>query len=257
MFASLKELVHYRTLVLHMVLLDLKVRYRGSVLGFFWTLLNPLLLMLVMWTVFQRFGRVNQKSYALFMLVALMTWNFFSQSIERSLSTFISNRTLLEKIYVPKLIFPFSIVTSNLVNLFFFLIAYLVIAGFDIGLSITGLLIVPVLVMLFILSTGAALLMSVVNVFFRDFSHLTSVFLRALFYLTPIFYPPEMLGPRIAPWLQLNPAYYPVVLGRSVLYYGEVGSPHLWANGFLAATIVFFVGLIVFITTQDKLSYYS
>jgi len=114
-----------------------------------------------------------------------------------------------------------------------------------------------VVAMLYLLSAGAALLMCVLNTFFRDFAHLTSVFLRAMFYLTPILYPPEMLGPDIEPFLKLNPAYYPIVLGRSVLYYGEVGSMSLWAIGLASALAVFGAGLLIFTSTQERFLYYA
>jgi len=92
MFKALRELYSYRALLLHLVILDLKVRYRGSFLGFMWTLLNPLLLMVVLSVVFSRIGRVSEANYALFLLSGLMTWGFFTQSVERSLASTISNR---------------------------------------------------------------------------------------------------------------------------------------------------------------------
>ena len=167
---SLGELLEYRELVQYIVMTDLKVRYRGSLLGFFWTLLNPLLLTLVLWAVFSKFGRVDEENYALFLLSGLMIWIFLSQSMTMALNSIIKQRSLIQKIYVPKIVFPVSVVLSNLTNFMFFLVAYSVIACLTtIGLLPTALLIVPVIGMAFLLAVGTALLMATLNVFFRDF----------------------------------------------------------------------------------------
>lgn len=241
-----------------MVLQDLAVRYRSSVLGFLWTLLNPLLLMVVMWVVFSRFGRIDEENYALFLLSGLMTWTFFSQSIERGQNSIVSNSGLIQKIYLPKLVFPVAIVTSNMVNLGFFFIAYVIIAfASGHGVPSTAWALIPALAMLYVMGAGGAILMCSLNVFFRDFTHLTSVLLRALFYLTPIFYPPTIMGPEAQRFLQLNPLYYPVVITRDVLYYGEVSSTEQWLIGWTAAAAVMLAGLLVFSSTEDRFVYYA
>ena len=101
---SLGELLEYRELVQYIVMTDLKVRYRGSLLGFLWTLLNPLLLTLVLWAVFSKFGRVDEENYALFLLSGLMIWIFLSQSMTMALNSIIKQRSLIQKIYVPKML---------------------------------------------------------------------------------------------------------------------------------------------------------
>ena len=135
--------------------------------------------------------------------------------------------------------------------------AYLVIAALFYQVFVTTFLIIPVVLMLFLLAAGGAMLMGALNVFFRDFSHLTSVLLRALFYLTPIIYPPDLIGPKAAMFLRMNPVFYPVVAGRDVLYYGRVPAPEDWAIGFLAAGLVFCLGLIVFTSTENRFVYYA
>ncbi len=258
MLEPLKELVRYRALLGYFVILDLKVRYRGSVLGFLWTLLNPLLLMLVMWVVFSRFARIEEDSYALFLLSALMAWLFFSQSVGRSLTSIVQNRGLIQLIYLPKLVFPFSIVGSNLLNLLFFFVAYLILAAFsDHGVPWTVVFLPAVVLMLLILSAGAALLMCSLTVFFRDFTHLTPVLMRALFYLTPIFYRPDMLGPKGEVLLRLSPVFYPVVATREVLYYGRIPGAEMWGLGYGTALLLLAVGLLVFTKTERRFVYYA
>lgn len=241
-----------------MVVQDLTVRYRASFLGFVWTLLNPLMLMVVMWFVFSRFGRIDEENYALFILSGLMTWTFFSQSIERGQASIIANAGLIQKIYLPKLVFPVATVTSNLVNLFFFLAAYTVIAivgGHTQTLSFF--LVIPGLFMLYSLGLGGAVMMASLNVFFRDFTHLTSVLLRALFYLTPIIYPPGIMGDDAATLLRLNPLYYPVVVIRDAIYYGRVSDPQDWAIGFATGALMLTGGLVLFSATEERFVYYA
>jgi ABC-type polysaccharide/polyol phosphate export permease len=254
----IRELVRYRALLEYLVLLDLRVRYRGSVLGFLWTLLNPLLLMLVMWAVFSRVVRLDEDNYALFLLSGLMGWLFFQQSIDQSLTTIVRNKGLIQKIYLPKIVFPISVVASNLVNLAFFLVAYFLVAlPTAHGIPWTATLIVPVLGMLFLMSAGLSLIISALTVFFRDLTHLTSVILRALFYATPIFYRPEVLGSTGHFALKLNPAYYPVIAMRDVLYSGKVPSLEVWAGGYGMGVALVLLGLVIFTNTEDRFVYYA
>jgi ABC-type polysaccharide/polyol phosphate export permease len=258
MLKTLRELTKYRELVYYLVATSLKTRYRDSWLGFLWTLLNPLLLMLVLWTVFSRMGQFNQSNYALFLLSGIVVWNFFSQSLEAGLESVVQYRSLIQKIYVPKIVFPVSVVTSNLVNLLFFLLAYLLIALVtDGGFQRTLPWIFPSLLMVYLLAMGAALFMATANVFYRDFSHLTQSLVRMLFYLTPIFYPASFLGPKVEMFLKLNPVYYVVETARSVLYYGIVSSWQTWVIGFAMAIGVFMLGLKVFVSYESKFIYYA
>ncbi len=255
---ALREFFRYRELVNYLISTELRIRYRGSVLGFLWTLMNPLLQALVMWIVFSRFGKIEEKNYALFLLSGIMTWTFFSQSISQSLTSIIKNRQLIQKIYIPKLVFPIATVTSNLVNLFFFLVAFLGIAIVTpVGWSTTIFLIVPVAAILYLMTVGSALLLASLNVFFRDFTHLTEILLRVLFYLTPIIYPPSLFGPEIEQLLKLNPIASPVLLARDVLYYHQVPTPELWLQSLGLSLVVFLGGLTVFTRTQEKFVYYA
>jgi ABC-type polysaccharide/polyol phosphate export permease len=258
MLKTISEVVKYRGLIHYLVVTDLRVRYRGSLLGFLWTLLNPLMLTLVLWLVFSKFGQVDEKNYALFLLSGLMVWIFFSQSVTAALTSIIKQRGLIQKIYVPKIVFPLSVVLSNLTNFIFFLIAYGMIALLTpIGLSPINLMVVPVIGMVFLLSVGGALIMATLNVFFRDFSHLTEVILRLMFYLTPILYRPELFGAKAQFFFKLNPAYYPIVTARSVLYDQVMPPPEFWLIGYGVAILSCVLGLYIFVKSQDKFVYYA
>ncbi|MEO0460865.1 MAG: ABC transporter permease [Myxococcota bacterium] len=255
---ALRELLNYRELVAYQVSQDLKVRYRGTVLGFLWSLANPLLMTLVLWAVFSRIGRMNERNYALFLLSGLMVWSFFSQSLTQGIVSIIRNRALIQKIYVPKLVFPVTVVASNVVNLGFFILAYIIIAMVSDGsIPWTAVAAVPVLFVSFFVVVGVSLIGSTLNVFFRDMEHLIAVGLRALFYLTPLIYRPEMLGPTGKQLLQLNPMYYPVVSLRAVLYDGHLPGTELWVGMLVSAAISLVVGLTLFVSLEDKFVYYA
>lgn len=257
MLKSLKEVIQYRGLVRHMVASDLKARYRGSVLGFLWTLLNPLMLTLVLWAVFSRLARMDERSYALFLLSGLMVWLFFQQSIQQSLKSITSNRALLQKIYVPKLIFPLVVVTSNAVNLGFFVLAYLIIAlCVEQSVPSTAIALVPIVALGFLTVTGLSLCAATVNVFFRDAEHLFAVILRALFYFTPVIYGPALVGD-MAPLLAYNPAYFLVVASRDVLYDGVLPPTDIWLQGAGFAASSMLLGVLVLTRYQDKFVYYA
>ena len=256
-FRVLKDLMQYQTLLQYLVVLDLQLRYRRSFFGFLWTLLNPLLTMLVLWVVFSRFARIQESNYALFLLSALMVWFFFQQSVERSLSIIVGNRELIINTHVPKSIFPVALVLSNFVNLLLFLAVYIVLAlPTAHSLPWTALLLPIALSMLLLLTFGATLLMSALTVFFQDFLHLTTVLLRILFYLTPILYSPNIFGPKLAYLIKFNPVYYPVQTTRDLLYTGTLPGPAEVGIGFGMALLVFMTGFVVFTSLEDRFVYY-
>ena len=258
MFRALRELYKYRELTAHLVLLTLKTRYRGSFLGFFWTLLNPLLLMLVLWGVFSRVARVQEEFYALFLLSGLIVWMFFSQSVDAGQNSIVKQYSLIQKIYVPKIVFPVAVVTSNFVNFVFSLIAYILIAIIASYPIMPSMILLPVaFIMLYLLTVGSALMMSTLNVFFRDFTHLTATMLRALFYLTPVIYPVSLFGEKAAFILKFNPAYYPVTVIRDLLYYGTLSTLSTWLIGFAVALTIFVLGSVIFVKNEDNFIFYA
>ncbi|MEO1333231.1 MAG: ABC transporter permease [Myxococcota bacterium] len=255
---GLQSLWARRGLLFHLVRQDLQKRYRASFLGFVWTLLNPLLLTLVLWLVFKQFGRgPSEKNYAMFLLAGVMIYNFFSQAVSTGQLSLVASRPLLLRSNVPKLIFPVRSVLSLFVHMLFFLVVYLALLGImGIGYSWSNFAVLGVLPMIFALSAGAGIGMAIANSFFRDFEHLTGILLRLLFYLTPIIYPLDFLGPRARALISFNPLVYPVMLCRDSLYYQVVSGPEVWALGYSMAALTLLLGLVVFSATENKLIYY-
>lgn len=207
------HLLSYRDLFSNLVVRDLKVRYKKSALGFVWSLLNPLLMMVVFTIVFTILTVPNIENFPVFVLTGLVAWNFFATSITGAIHTITGNATLINKVYFPRELLPASLVASNLVN---FLLTLVVLFGFIIAYKIpfTAMMLwLPAIVAVqFMLALGIALIVSAVNVFYRDVSVLMEVGVTAWFFLTPVFYQLEripnmqLLGLDVWRWVYiLNP----------------------------------------------------
>jgi lipopolysaccharide transport system permease protein len=187
----LRELVHYRELVLNLTLRELKARYKSSVLGFMWTLLNPLGMMLVFTFVFSvMMPNTQMEKYPLFLLCGLLPWNFFSAGVMASINSIVGNASLVKKVYFPREALPASTVFANLVN-FLLGLAVLFAALFVFRARFSPWIwLLPVVILIqtcFIL--GMAFILSTVNVFYRDTLMIMDVVMLAWFFLTPVIYP--------------------------------------------------------------------
>jgi ABC-2 type transport system permease protein/lipopolysaccharide transport system permease protein len=187
--ADLRDLFRYRGALQCIVSSDLKVRYQRSYLGFAWTLLNPFLMMTVLAIVFSTLRGKNLTVFAVFLFSGLLPWGYFSTMINRGACCLISNERLIRKVYVPKLIFPFSVATTAAINMLFAMAALFILLMFF-GASVSSrLVILPAAVaILMVFSFGVTLLLMVLNTHFRDIGHMLSVMLRALYFGSPILY---------------------------------------------------------------------
>lgn len=189
------ELYRFRDLLYYLVVRELKARYKGSLLGFLWTLVNPLLMMLVFTAVFTIITPNNTvPQYPVFLLCGLLPWNFFSAGVMTSIGSVVGNANLVKKVYFPREVLPIASVLAQLVN---FLLALVVLFGllfiFRADIS-SRLYLLPLVILIqtcFI--TGIALFLSAVNVYYRDTMMIMDVVILAWFFLTPIFYPLQIL----------------------------------------------------------------
>jgi lipopolysaccharide transport system permease protein len=189
-----RELWLYRDLLINLVQRDLSVRYRRSVLGFLWSFLNPLLMMLVFSIVFQVVRPLSVRNYALFVLTGLLAWNFLAGSLSGAVRSITSNANLIDKVYFPREMLPISVVLSHLINFLLSLVVFIPLALlFGAQLSAWTLVLPLIVVVQLVLVTGLALLLASVNVFYRDAELVLDVALTAWFFLTPIFYELELL----------------------------------------------------------------
>ena len=220
MISNFKKLFRYRELLFSLTKKELKVKYRGSVLGFFWSLLNPVLMMLVYSFVFSIVMRQGIKDFAIFLICALLPFNFLSNSINYSAGSIISNANLVKKIYFPKEIIPLSIVFSNLINFLLELgVLFIILAIFRYPFYIYLYLLPLIIFIQIFLVAGFALLVSSLNVFFRDLQHLISIIMLVWFFGTPIIYQLSMVPERFKFVMQINPMTVFATFYRDIFYY--------------------------------------
>ncbi|MGA7874064.1 MAG: ABC transporter permease [Desulfoferrobacter sp.] len=219
---ELFELLRYQTLFKNLVSRDLKVRYRRSVLGFLWVLLNPLFMMIILYMVFSELFHFTTENYVAYLLSGIIFWNFYAQSTSASLSSFVGNSDLIRKIYLPKAIFPLSIVASAVINFAFSLIPLFVVFIVTGTYPDSRIVLLPLfLVQIVLFSSGMSLILSTLMVFFRDTQYIYEVLLLGWMYTTPIFYPESIIPHHFRFLLYLNPLYYFLSLFRALVYTNE------------------------------------
>ncbi|HPF37683.1 MAG TPA: ABC transporter permease [Phycisphaerae bacterium] len=204
---GLKEVWRFREVIKNFVSQDLKVKYRRSYLGFFWSLLNPLLQLLVISAVFNVIFKFQIRDYALYVLSGLIPWTFLQSTIINSSMSIVGAEGMLKRQYFPKLVFPLSIVMQDLVTFVLSLVVLLCVLGYFIGFRLSpALIVLPVsfMYMLFV-GLGVGAVAAVLTVYFRDVQHLIAVALSAIFYVTPIIYPMEAKK-TVSPDIQLHEA---------------------------------------------------
>ncbi|MDO4494874.1 MAG: ABC transporter permease [Clostridiaceae bacterium] len=260
-----KNFYKYRYLLYEIVRKNIKLQYRNSVLGIFWTFLQPLLTTLVLVMVFSNvFGSRNASvlNYPIYLLCGRLIYEFYTQSTKRAMRSIRNSASVIKKVYVPKYIYPLSNVISTFVT---FLISLTVLACFIIYFyffsdkqpHITPYIFlspVPILILL-VLCVGVGLILSTLEVFFKDVEYLYEVFCMLLFYMTPIFYSVDQLNItnrffKMA--LMANPLYSITNMFRSCVLYGEMFKTSwlLYSLGFSLLTVI--IGLWAFYKNQDK-----
>ncbi|MDP8217308.1 MAG: ABC transporter permease [Candidatus Theseobacter exili] len=239
------EIYQRRELLKGLVVRNLKIRYKGSVLGFFWSLLDPLFMMFI----YLLFIRIMRFSIDLpYLLSGIIVWQFFVMCVNDSLGAISGNTNLVKKIYFPRVILPLSQVLANLVN---FLLSLAVLFVFLLfirtDIQVAGLLILPVIVFLeAIFCLGLALAVSSISVYFRDAYHIVGVLLMAWFFMTPIIYPTSLVPERFFSLYLLNPLSSILIVFRGILFGTAMpGGPLLFVSlGF--CVVLFAVGIVIF-----------
>lgn len=257
------DLVDYRYLLRNLVVRDLKARYKNSVLGILWSVLNPLFLMIVFTVLFSVLANNQIRQYPIFVLVGLIPWNFFSGSLVSGTTSVTGNSSLVKKVFFPRELLPLSALLSNLVNfLFSFAVLIVFLYLFGIGLTVHALWVPAILLTQLIFTLGLILLLGSLTVFYGDVLMILEVVLLAWFFLTPVFYSLELFGPtatvlgvtfdpaQVMRWI--NPMASIIDGYRTVLWgtYESAGpvsmNPAYLLRTFVTALIVLAVGYSVF-----------
>jgi len=246
-----------RELIWALALKELKIRYKRSVLGFLWALLNPLLLMLVLTVVFSTIMRFSIPHYAIFLLSVLIPWTFFSQSLSYAAESIVSNADLIRKVRVAKLVFPVAAVVSNMINFLLSVIPFALIVLITRHPFYWTWLYLPIpLVTLTIFTLGATFFFAAANVYYRDVAHILQILLQLLFYMTPIIFALDVF-PQKHRWVfELNPLLYLLEGFRLSVYYGRVPPMHSIVVSIVAAFAALAAGFSIFRKYQNKFVLY-
>ena len=235
-------------MIFSLVKKDLRGRYKGSVLGFLWTFINPLLQLVVYTIVFSFILKSNIERYYLYLFVALIPWIFFSSSITVGAASVVAQKDLVKKIYFPRMVIPISYVTSCFVNM---LLCFIVIFGVIIisgaGLNFLALLCLPVIMAVeYLLALGMAMLTSAVTVYFRDLEHILGIISMAWMYMTPIMYDKSIVPDELLPVFNLNPMTHVIGCYRAVLYYKEIPDLASLLSAAGLGVLFLIIGVLVF-----------
>lgn len=251
-------LYDYRFLIKQLVSKDIKLKYRRSFLGYLWSVLNPLMVMVVLVIVFSSMFRFDIANYPAYLIIGQTMFSYMTESTNQSIFSITGNAALLKKVYVPKYVFTLSKVTSSLVNLLFSLGAmFIVFIITRVQFSFYMLLIPVVLVELYLFCLGLSLFLAQLSVFFRDIQYIYSVVTTAWMYLTPLFYPMEQLPEVLQKIIKIcNPMYHYIDQFRILVLEHRMPSAETFLYGFGVAGIVLIIGTWVFQKNQDRFILY-
>ena len=237
--------------------LSTKVKYRRSFLGYIWSILNPLLMMILQTIIFSFMFRNNIPNYPLYLICGNTLFTFFNESSNMGLTSIIANAALIKKVYIPKFIFPLSRVASSFVTMSFSMVAVLIVMLFTgAPLHWTIVLFWVPLVFQLMFCCGMALLLSALTVYFRDMQHLFSVMTLGWMYATPIFYPLEQLPTNVQFLMKFNPMYHYINMFRNLVMYGNIPGPNTWIACIVAGLVMLIVGLLAFRKLQRNFILY-
>lgn len=250
----IKSIYFYRSNLWNMAVSKLKVKYSSSILGISWAVINPFLLMLAITFVFTVVFRLKIKNFSLFVLCGIFPWMFFSSALFEATSSILEQQSILRQFNLPKEILPLSSVLSNFLN---FLIGWCIIYPLFIFLNPKIILLLPlffiVLLLNFLFVCGLGMIFSVVNVFFRDIGHLLNVLLMFWFWITPIFYSPDMVPWKFRWICNLNPMASYVVYYREVILMNNMPNLSLFIGIFIWGILSLIVGWMFFGHFESKL----
>ncbi len=248
----------YRDLLKQLVTRDIKLKYRRSFLGYVWSVLNPLLIMIVMAIVFSTMFKRDIENFPVYLFTGQIMFNFMNTSTHQAIFSITGNSSLLKKTYVPKYIFTVSKITSGLVDFFFSLGALILVMIATKARFTPYLFLIPfVALQLYIFCIGLGMFLAQANVFFRDIQYIYNAVTTAWMYLTPIFYPIDLLPANVM-WMvkHLNPMYFYVGQFRDIVYYGRMPGHMIVFAGCFTAIAMLIIGVKAFLKTQNNFILY-
>lgn len=248
----------YRFLMQQLVMKDIKLKYRRSILGYLWSILNPLMIMVIMVIVFSNMFRSDIENFPVYLIIGQTLFNFMSESTNQAIMSITGNAALLKKTYVPKYVFTVSKVTSSFVNTLFALGALVVVfVVCRVTPNVYYLLIPFILFQEYVFCLGLGMLLAQGSVFFRDIQYIYNAVITAWMYLTPMFYPITLLPDGLRKLVMtLNPMYFYITEFRQIVLECRMPDAYLMAAGTGAAALMIVIGTWAFLKTQDKFILY-
>lgn len=251
-------LYKYKDLVVQLVSRDLKLKYRRSFLGYVWSVLNPLLIMIVMTVVFSTMFSRNIHNFPVYLLTGRTLFEFMTTSTNAAMRSIIANASLIKKTYVPKYIFTLAKVTSCLVDFVLSLGALLIVMIVTRAEFTPYFFLFPsVVIQIYIFCLGLGLFLAQANVFFRDMQYIYKAVTTAWMYLSAIFYPITSLPENLQHFIKTyNPLYYYIQQFRDFIYEGQMTEPRVFIMGWVIAFVTLGIGIITFRRSQDRFILY-
>jgi len=240
------ELRYVKFALASFIINSLRRRYQRSILGFAWSLLNPLLMMIVLTAVFSLIFKRDAKAYGIFIFTGLLPWTFISESIATGCSSITAAENFMKKVYIPKIFFPLVSVATELINFALSLVSMMALALL-VGLHLHwAVLLLPVaMAVTFLFTFGIALALAVATVYFRDITHFVRVILTCFFYLIPIVYPLSAVPEKYVIFFQINPFSHFINLYRDIIYSGTAPTVNEWLITVALSGVSLFVGFAI------------
>lgn len=254
----IKTFRQYFSLICELVKRDIKLKYRRSFLGYLWSILNPLLIMLVLTVVFSAMFKKSIENYPIYLLTGRVLFDFMRTATTAGLKSVTNNASLLKKTYIPKYVFTVAKVTSTMVDTVFSLGAFFIVMLATRTAFHWQLVLLPlVLLQVYIFSMGLAFLLAELEVFFRDIEYIYHAVITAWLYLTPLFYPIDRLPDNLQIFIKTaNPMYYYISQFRDIALYGRLPGPRIMIGGWIIAFIMLGIGLVAFQKAKDRFILY-
>lgn len=253
---NIRDLRIYRHAINNFVVTNLRMRYRRSTLGFLWTLLNPLMVMIVLSVVFSLIFQRDIRTFSVYIFSGMAPWGFINGAIQHGAQSIILSEGYLKKVYLPKVMFPIIYVSSEAVNFVFSLLSLYLLA-LMLGSPVTWkLALLPFAVLItYLFVLGMAMILSVATVYFRDLTQIVSVLFTALFYAVPIVYPLELIPEQFQMYFKWNPFYYFITMFRHAIVGSEVMTLLDWAVPLAIAVLTCLVGFYVLMKRDRDIIY--
>ena len=251
---SLREIWNRRSLILVFAISDLKAKYRNSILGYFWSIMEPLFIFSVLYLVFTNIFKSQIENYPLYLFLGIILWGMFSRVTSISLTSLLSKGNIITKIYIPREIFPLSTsITSFLIMCFEFIVFVGFLIYFNFLPPTTIVLLPLILIPLFILSLGVSLPLSAFNVYFRDIGYIWGVIIHAGFFVMPIIYQYDILPDNLATSLSLIPIAKIILMSHDVVLYGIQPTINDWLYVYGISFAVLIAGYLIFKKLEKRL----